>query len=123
MLRIYELNQPFRGGIGSFVLSILIHNIIKIKKVEINEDYYLQMLEVCSFMTESFEPFQALISPYKDTHLKPNPKQELNVEDPEDKVLLNTSKIRQINEIIQLFNQFKMLLTSIETELNEINPE
>lgn len=64
-----------------------------------------------------------MISAYDDTILVPNPKLEVNIEDPEDKILLNTTKIRQIHEIIDLFDQFKMLLTNLEIELQEINIE
>jgi len=32
LLRIYELNKPFKGGIGSFVLVILVYNILSMEK-------------------------------------------------------------------------------------------
>ena len=52
LLRIYELNKPFSGGIGSYVLVILVHNIIKMKGLEISKDYFKLLTEVCTFMTE-----------------------------------------------------------------------
>lgn len=123
LLKVYELNKPFLGGIGSFVLVILVHNIIKMKGIENDNNYYQQLLEICNFMTDHFEPYKTLISSDVKTKLQINPKLELNIEDPLDKVLLNTTKIRQINEIIQMFGQLKMLLTGVETQLLEMNIE
>lgn len=54
LLRIYELNKPFKGGIGSYVLVILVHNIIKMTKLEMDDNYSQLLNEVCTFMTETF---------------------------------------------------------------------
>jgi hypothetical protein len=123
LLRIYELNKPFRGGIGSYVLVILVHNLLKMREVPINEDYFGQIIEVCTFMTERFEPYATLIASGGTGGVAVNPKQELNLVDPRSKGLLNTAKLRQINEIVQLFNQFKLLLTRIQNDLGGLNLE
>lgn len=36
LLRVYQLNKPFLGGIGSFVLVILLHNIIEMRKIKMD---------------------------------------------------------------------------------------
>ena len=80
------------------------------KNLSIEGDYFKFMMEICEFMTEKFQPFKTLIASSNDSKLNSNPKLELNIEDPKDNSLINTTKIRQINEIIQLFNQFKKML-------------
>ena len=35
LLRVHDLNRPFTGGIGSYILVIMIHNILKMDSMPI----------------------------------------------------------------------------------------
>lgn len=48
---------------------------------------------------------------------------ELNIEDPLTKGLLNTNKVRKINEILTLFKGCLELLRSVESEMLQIKVE
>ena len=122
LLRIYQLNKPFRGGIGSFVLVILVHNILKKVEKIAQEDYFQQMMAVSHFMAQQFEPYRTVVTSSSSV-VQGNPKQQLNIADPESNQLLNTSKIRQMEQIIELFSQCKILLQAIVDQLKTVNPE
>lgn len=53
LLGIYDLNKPFTGGIGSYILVILVHNIVKMKNIKVNthDDITGTIMAVCTFMT------------------------------------------------------------------------
>ena len=123
LLSIYELNKPFTGGIGSYVLVILVYNIVKMKNIKVttHDDITSTIMAVCTFMTEEFQPYKTLITASPAKKVEVNSKLELNIVDPEDHCLLNTAKLRQINEIIGLFDQFKKMLKDVEAELMHIS--
>lgn len=52
LLRIYKLNKPYQGGIGSYSLVILTYNILKMKNVVIDSDYFKHILTVINFLTK-----------------------------------------------------------------------
>ena len=99
------------------MLVILVHNIVKKKGIEINDNYLRLMLEVCSYMTETFEPFKTLVSAEEKSDVQIDPTLELNIEYPTEKCLVNTSKVRLIVEIIQIFAQLKKILLELQTRL------
>ena len=72
-----------------------------------------QLKYVANYLTNEFEPFITLITPFKMSKLKPNSEISLNIEDPHEGVLLHTSA-RLINEIISLFKQLHYTLEMIE---------
>ena len=72
-----------------------------------------QLKSVANYLTNEFEPFITLITPFKNSKLKPNSEISLNIEDPQEGVLLLTSA-RLINEIISLFEQLHYTLEIIE---------
>ena len=74
-------------------------------------------------MTDKFEPYHTLITANKNTVLRPNPKQELNIEDPHENALLNTARIRQMGQVLELFGAFRKLLRNTEEELLLLAPE
>ena len=108
---------------GSYVLVLLTHNIMKYRKISIDGDYLKIIMEICTFMTEDFQPFKTVISVSSLSQLEADPKVELNIEDPTLKNVVTKVKIRQINEILQLLNQFKKMLKDVQLELSQINGE
>jgi DNA polymerase sigma len=123
LLRTYELNKPFTGGIGSFALVILAYNILSCERAEKGADLAHQLTTICSFMVDKFEPYHTLITANRNTVLRANPKQELNIEDPHENTLLNTARIRQMAQILELLRAFRELLRDIEQELLALAPE
>ena len=113
LLRLYNLNKPYKGGIGSYSLVIMVYNILKMKNIEIDGNYMRQILSVINFLTKDFEPYITLITPFKHSKLMPNPELILNIEDPHEQVLLNTNT-RLISEIQDILQQFRDILWSIE---------
>lgn len=67
------------------------------EKADKNDDFIHQIHTVCAFMSEKFQPFKTLITANKKTVLTADPKQILNIEDPQENALINTAKIRQMN--------------------------
>lgn len=51
LLRVNELNKPYKGGIGSYVLVILVHNILKLKEVSFDEDLMRELKTVAKYMS------------------------------------------------------------------------
>ena len=74
-------------------------------------------------MTDIFEPHKTVITADAMSKIEGNPKLELNLEDPKGNGLVNTTKIRKINEIIELFSQLKKILSKIQSELTKTNIE
>lgn len=85
------MNKPYKGGMGSYVLVILTYNILKLKEVDLEDNLMNQLKYVANYLTTEFEPFITLITPFKNSTLKPNSEISLNIEDPHEKVLLHTS--------------------------------
>jgi DNA polymerase sigma len=54
LLRINELNKPFYGGIGSYVLVILVHNILRLKNVDLDDNLMNQLKVVSKYLTTEF---------------------------------------------------------------------
>ena len=51
LLSVHNLNKPFTGGISSYILVIMAHNIMKMRKKQINGDYASFVDEFCEFIT------------------------------------------------------------------------
>lgn len=69
LLRVNELNKPYKGGIGSYVLVILVHNILRMKEIDFSDDLLHQLKVITRYLITEFEPFVTLISPFKKTKL------------------------------------------------------
>lgn len=79
LLRVNGLNKPYKGGIGSYVLVILAHNILKLKNIDFCESFLDQMKAIAKYLTTEFEPFATLITPFKNSKIKPNSELSLNI--------------------------------------------
>jgi DNA polymerase sigma len=54
LLKANELNKPYRGGIGSYVLVILVHNILKLKDVDFEDNLTSQLKAVAKYFATEF---------------------------------------------------------------------
>lgn len=54
LLRVNGLNKPYKGGIGSYVLVILAHNILKLKNIDFCESFLDQMKTIAKYLTTEF---------------------------------------------------------------------
>ena len=50
LLRVYDLNRPFTGGIGSYILVIMVHNILKMNSMPISGNYLRFILFLTDFI-------------------------------------------------------------------------
>ena len=116
LLSVYNMNRPFTGGMSSMNLVAMTHNIMKMRGKQIKGDYIQFIEDLCQFVTQKFVPFKTLISASNEHKAKVNPQFEMNIEDPKDGSLMDTTNIRQTKEIIQLFSQFKKTLRKIREE-------
>lgn len=78
-------------------MVILIYNVLTMERADKNDDFIHQMNTICCFMSEKFQPYKTLITANKKTVLTADPKQILNIEDPQENTLIYTAKIRQMN--------------------------
>ena len=94
LFRRKKLNKPYKGGISSYVLVMMIYNILKFKKLCNETSYFHQICVICEYMSHKFKPFETLICCSKEPIAKPDPSIHLNVEDPTTRQLLKTSAFK-----------------------------
>ena len=94
LFRRKKLNKPYRGGISSYVLVMMIYNILKFKNLCNETSYFHQINVICEYMSQKFKSFETLICCSKESMAKPDPNLHLNIEDPTTKQLLKTSAFR-----------------------------
>lgn len=51
LLRVSNLNKPYIGGISSYVLVVLVYNILMRKDVPIDQDLARQMRTVATYLS------------------------------------------------------------------------
>jgi DNA polymerase sigma len=70
LLRVSNLNKPYIGGISSYVLVVLVYNILMRKEVAIDQDLARQMRTVATYLSTEFKPYVTLVTAFKDSELK-----------------------------------------------------
>lgn len=119
LLRRKELNKPYRGGVNSYVLAMMVYGIVRGREMEGNRvkdktenkaegefalrkrrDYleglrgnlYLVFCEIANYL-KTFVPFETLINPFEhDIPIQPDI--HLNIVDPFNKKHVKTSAFR-----------------------------
>lgn len=119
VLRVNGLNKPFTGGIGSFVLVIMVYSILHCSDHLNGKDYFSQIMCIANFMQHDFEPFVTLITSVKMSKLAASADLDLNIEDPRTHCLLVTSAYK-IKAIVTAFSRFRYSLSAVEEEFYKI---
>jgi DNA polymerase sigma len=64
LLRVSDLNKPYTGGISSYVLVVLVYNILVRKSVAIDNDLAGQIRTLATYLSTEFKPYVTLVTPF-----------------------------------------------------------